>query len=461
MDLNTQQRAAVAADDPAVIVQAGAGSGKTRVVSERVLHHLACGVAPERICVLTFTRAAAQELRDRIGAACWIGTIHSLGLAMLRSIGDTRLVVPAEHRREIVLAALKELGFQKETDINDAMDAITHQRFTGEQHEKLTSLVMKYLRALRDENCLDFDDLITEPVRQAGDVNRTWAARFEVVIVDEAQDTAELEWELLARALVGNGNAVVTIVGDPQQSIYGFRGVRTFDRSTMLPAFLKTDDPVYYPLQTNYRSGAAIVAVANDVTRALAYHLRVEACRDGGLVRGWEHLEDEPVQLADALCGGRITFVRGSSVAVLCRTNKEVWAFKRAFAARQIVDKDFTIGTVHSAKGREWDTVVVTGLTNGRFPLLHANWEEEQRLFYVAVTRARNALLLMGSGLSSPFWVFVRGVDDGTGAHVPAAGNGADHSAVGNGGDHPDEPAGGGGGAPGGSTGVRGTGNGQ
>jgi superfamily I DNA/RNA helicase len=452
MDLNSQQRAAVTAVEPAVIVQAGAGSGKTRVVAERVLYYLTCGVRPERVCVLTFTRAAAQELRDRIGAGCWIGTLHSLGLQMLRSIGDQRLVVPAEHRREIVLAALKELGFQKETDLNEAMDAITHQRFTGQENEKLTPLVMKYLRALRDENCLDFDDLITEPVRQAGDINRLWARRFDVVIVDEAQDTAELEWELLARALVGDSELAVTIVGDPQQSIYGFRGVRTFDRSGMLPELLKTDEPVSYLLQTNYRSGAAIVTVANEVTRALPYHLRIEAERDGGMVRGWEHLEDEAAQIADALHDGRVAFTRGTSVAVLCRTNKEAWRFKHAFAARKIVDPDITIGTVHSAKGREWDSVLVTGLTNGRFPLTHADWEEEQRLFYVAVTRARHALLLSGGGLPSPFWVFVRGDGDGGGAtHVSVAGNGADRAALGNGHDDPDESAGGGGGAPGGS----------
>lgn len=255
-DLNDEQRKAATAGDGPVIISAGPGTGKTKTLTARILHLIESGRAhPHEILALTFTKKAAEEMAARVGRkGPVIGTFHALCSTLL---GAGQHFATEPDRLAIVKALSKPSSFKGVTARELAL-RISRAKNQAEAGEGIESLVAAYDTALRDKGMIDFDDLLI----QARDLLRAQPGKrppYKYILVDEFQDTNLLQYELLD-LLRQNDNLFV--IGDPNQSIYGFRGASgdIFDR-------FKADFPGHKDihLARNYRSAKAIVALSNAV----------------------------------------------------------------------------------------------------------------------------------------------------------------------------------------------------
>ncbi|MBK6849386.1 MAG: UvrD-helicase domain-containing protein [Proteobacteria bacterium] len=289
--LNEEQRQAVAAVDGPLLVLAGAGSGKTRVITHRIAHLMDGGVGPEAILAVTFTNKAADEMRERLAAmvgkkraqVATLSTFHAFGLALLkdetqRRRRNARLVVFDTGDQ---LACLREL--LRRVDLGRTFDlGSLLQRISGWKNaflapgelpssddpydEAAAELYPRYLEQLEAYAAVDFDDLVCQPTKLlegSAACRERWAARFRYVLVDEYQDTNAAQLRLL-RAL-GGGHRNVCVVGDDDQSIYGWRGA---DVRNILRFGDDFPGAQVIALERNYRSCPPILALANQVIAA-------------------------------------------------------------------------------------------------------------------------------------------------------------------------------------------------
>jgi ATP-dependent DNA helicase Rep len=268
------------------LVLAGAGSGKTRVITHKIARLLDSGLEPKQIAAITFTNKAAAEMRERakalVGARAAkdliVSTFHALGVRLLREDGSA---LGLKERFSIldsddVLGVLRDAGGTTDASQakrwqwaislwkNQGLDAAAAATQAANDDERVAARVMqRYAERLAAYQAVDFDDLIGLPLkllqRHAG-VRDKWRARLQHVLIDEVQDTNAVQYELL-KELVG-AQGVFTAVGDDDQSIYGWRGA-TIDNLKRLPQ----DYPALkvIALEQNYRSTGAILGAANAV----------------------------------------------------------------------------------------------------------------------------------------------------------------------------------------------------
>lgn len=291
-DLNPQQREAVRYIEGPLLVLAGAGSGKTRVITEKIAYLIEqCGIAPHHIAAVTFTNKAAREMKERVAnlmaskqtsaRGLMVSTFHTLGLNILRRehkhLGyRTGFSIFDSHDSLAVLrdlmgrdfAADSEHAEQCQWQISEwknqlVLPDMAARIAENEQQAHAAKVYQRYVEALQAYNGFDFDDLILKPVllfREHPDVLKRWQARIHYLLVDEYQDTNGCQYELV-KQLVGIREAF-TVVGDDDQSVYSWRGARPENL-----AQLKTDFPrlELIKLEQNYRSMGRILRVANQL----------------------------------------------------------------------------------------------------------------------------------------------------------------------------------------------------
>jgi superfamily I DNA/RNA helicase len=295
--LNAPQREAAGHGGGPLLVLAGAGSGKTRVITFRIAHLLAGGVPPQAICAVTFTNKAAEEMRERVADllrdkktahALTIGTFHALGLQILRSerkaLGLPRGFVVYDQSDQMgalreALRGVKDMNRDGERrfDVKAVQSRISLAKnaFVGpdeyadtideaDDYSAITAQVYpKYQEMLRACAAYDFDDLIVEPVRlfqRDAEVGQRWSNRFRFVMVDEFQDTNRAQLELVKQLVKNHGN--LCVVGDDDQSIYSWRGA---DPTNILQFAELFPGAKIVKLEQNYRSTRRILAAANEV----------------------------------------------------------------------------------------------------------------------------------------------------------------------------------------------------
>jgi len=284
--LNPAQLEAVHHLDGPCLVIAGAGSGKTRVITQKIARLLQAGYKSKNIAAITFTNKASQEMRERakhlIGARASkdlvISTFHSLGVRILRSEG-TRVGLKEQFSildSDDVLGVLRDAGGT--VDANQArswqwtislwknmgLTAKQAAAVAKDENERSAAAVMeRYQERLAAYGAVDFDDLISLPLRllsEDAEARGKWQDMLRYVLVDEYQDTNAVQYDLL-KQLVGE-RAMFTAVGDDDQSIYGWRGA-TIENLKRLP--LDFPQLKVIPLEQNYRSTGAILRAANNV----------------------------------------------------------------------------------------------------------------------------------------------------------------------------------------------------
>ena len=263
-DLNELQlQAATAANGP-ILITAGPGTGKTKTLTARVVHMLANGIRADDIVALTFTNKAAREMQERVHASVQdntalpvISTFHALASRLLREAGDDRRLMNEAERLEL-LTGLSRPQALRQVSAHELSQQLSHFRsaITPPEDSELVSFAQQYEAVLQKQQLQDFDGLLQtlHKLQEQGKI-RT----FPYVLVDEFQDTSDLQYAVL-RGLVRDANLFA--IGDPQQSIYGFRGAG----SDMFARFLEDyPDARSITLTVNYRSAKAIVAIGNAV----------------------------------------------------------------------------------------------------------------------------------------------------------------------------------------------------
>ena len=287
--LNIAQQEAVNYMHGPCLVLAGAGSGKTRVITHKIGRLIQTGLEPKRIFAITFTNKAAAEMRERakslIGRAAKevvICTFHALGVRMMRQDGEALGLKPTFSILDTddVTSILKDAGGSTDAATarswqwtisrwkSQGLTAAQAEAQAKDDSEKLTARIMaRYEERLTAYQSVDFDDLISLPLKLLQNheqVRRKWQALAGHVLVDEYQDTNATQYEFLKLLAGGNAakDARFTVVGDDDQSIYGWRGA-TLDNLKKLPLDFPTLKVI--KLEQNYRSTGAILRAANNV----------------------------------------------------------------------------------------------------------------------------------------------------------------------------------------------------
>ncbi|NBQ45305.1 MAG: ATP-dependent DNA helicase UvrD2 [Actinobacteria bacterium] len=506
--MDADQRIAVTCPETATVLHAGAGSGKTRVLTHRIAYRIAKGTAdPQRVLAITFTREAASEMRRRLKTlgvsrdlqSVTVGTFHAIALALLRQrLADTHKPMPSiiHNRSQLIAQAaqdhpmssrsrelLVEVDWAHARMISPANYAQTAKRlgrYTAAPHNEIATIFKQYEQLKIQRNTLDLDDLIARVVEAMRTDNAYAQAvrwRYRHIFVDEAQDMNPLQYELF-EAIRGQ-RADVFIVGDPMQAIYGWNGSdkRLFDE---LPDKIRGTTVLRLP--NNYRCTPQILNAATTVAKLVDPQIDVRAIKPSAepvVMRGFADAEAEAQGVVDCLwqfanTGGTNPW---QSSAVLVRTNIQVelivdaliknniqvrttrpskelnsaiadaaqstnrnelatwvtdmktessseiqrWvaeqveiflkldhpgsvdgrtftSWMRATSAEHRATEGVEVLTFHSAKGREWQCVVVAGAEVGLMPhssaITQDQQDEEIRLAYVALTRASQQLFV-------------------------------------------------------------------
>ena len=278
--LNYEQRQAVKYNEGPLFIVAGAGTGKTMAITSKVAYLLEKGVLPQNILTLTFTNKAAKEMRERIidmvgpsAHMAQISTFHAFGLKFLRQhirilengLDEVFTVVDDEDSKKLIKESIIELDIdEKIFPSNEVYNMVSslkvgYERFYVNNND-LNSLLNRYQEKLRENNLVDFDDLILytlEILKTEGSIRKHYQDLYKYILVDEFQDTDHLQYQIIK--LLSTPNKMVCAVGDPDQSIYSFRGAR-YDNNR---EFVSDFNAKVITLSKNYRSTNAILKIAN------------------------------------------------------------------------------------------------------------------------------------------------------------------------------------------------------
>lgn len=288
-NLNPQQQQAVRHTQSPLLVIAGAGSGKTSVITSKISYMIKeLSIKPERILAITFTRKAAQEMQDRVKNMLnikpqWVLTFHSFCLKILRQeidrlpLGYNRnfIIYDEKDTANVVKSIMHRMEWDYETPENvkatiskakqiyiDHIDIYNLLYSLGGIRQEIAEIFKEYQNELKKSNALDYDDLLyyaTKILTQSENACKKWNNAFDYIFIDEYQDTNKIQYQLTQ--LLTQTHQNITVVGDPNQSIYGFRGA-------FVDNILKFQDdfrPTIIKLEKNYRSTPSILDLANKI----------------------------------------------------------------------------------------------------------------------------------------------------------------------------------------------------
>ncbi|MEH2867034.1 ATP-dependent helicase [Segatella copri] len=372
-DLNEAQRAAVEYIDGPSLVIAGAGSGKTRVLTYKIAYLLSQGMKPWSIMALTFTNKAAREMKERIGKLVgndlaqhlYMGTFHSIFSRILRAeaehigFNNNFTIYDESDSRSLIKAIVKEMGLDdkkyKPAAVhakismakNNLMSAAAYESDAAifEQNKRaqmpeVGKIFVAYVQRCKQANAMDFDDLLTltyQLFREHEDIRHKYAARFDYVLVDEYQDTNHVQMSIVMQLCQEKQR--VCAVGDDSQSIYSFRGANIDNILNYQRQFQGTR---LFKLEQNYRSTQTIVEAANSLIK----HNRNQIPKDvfsenakGEKIQykpAYSDKEEAAIVAKDVKRIRREDGCQYSDFAILYRTNAQSRSFEEEFRKQGI-----------------------------------------------------------------------------------------------------------------------------
>lgn len=372
-DLNEAQRAAVEYIDGPSLVIAGAGSGKTRVLTYKIAYLLSQGMKPWSIMALTFTNKAAREMKERIGKLVgndlaqhlYMGTFHSIFSRILRAeaehigFNNNFTIYDESDSRSLIKAIVKEMGLEdkkyKPAAVhakismakNNLMSAAAYESDAAifEQNKRaqmpeVGKIFVAYVQRCKQANAMDFDDLLTltyQLFREHEDIRHKYAARFDYVLVDEYQDTNHVQMSIVMQLCQEKQR--VCAVGDDSQSIYSFRGANIDNILNYQRQFQGTR---LFKLEQNYRSTQTIVEAANSLIK----HNRNQIPKDvfsenakGEKIQykpAYSDKEEAVIVAKDVKRIRREDGCQYSDFAILYRTNAQSRSFEEEFRKQGI-----------------------------------------------------------------------------------------------------------------------------
>ncbi len=420
--LNKQQEYAARPDCGVSLVLAGAGTGKTKTLVEKVKNLIReGGFSPEEILVMTFSRKAAYEIRERIrqgigdsAGQILTGTFHSFCLRFLKEHGDIFresfgfAAFPGVAGEDAVNRLYREIIGRKLPDLKGvpadvALDLIRGFEILDKSVEKLLAesglkdileeIIHEYRELKLSRNIIDFGDMIrytTDILLKRPLLRREINRRIRYLVIDEFQDTSVDNFRLL-KVLLPEKAPNLFAVGDDYQSIYGFRNARVEYIVRMKNYFPGVK---LHRLTINYRSRSEIVKLSNRFIRRNRNRTKkrlVSYKGRGGLVKLHETGNDEDqLQRIEEIIERE--YEEGKSLAILCRNNWQIDYIRRNINPRYRDMRDIAFMTMHGSKGLEFNTVIVAGVWDRIIPDRTNSIEEERRLFYVALTRGEERL---------------------------------------------------------------------
>ncbi|MXW41705.1 MAG: ATP-dependent helicase [Acidimicrobiia bacterium] len=437
--LNESQQQAVSTPNTPLCIQAGAGTGKTRVLTRRIAFQAQQGnIDPKHTLALTFTRKAANEMRHRLTKLGMqqqvsVGTFHSAAYSQLLTRWAEQRKRPRKLLRDkqgLMARAAKDAGLRlSKPEIQDTVAELEWakaRRVSPQQYPMmivslgrsapmepglLSSLFESYEAEKAKRLVLDFDDLLILALLDLAEnpdyaEARRW--QFQHLFVDELQDVNRLQFDLL-RAWLGERSDLCA-VGDPNQAIYGWNGADSAYIERFQDWFANA---TVLKLEENYRSTPQILTAGRAVLGPGAQPLKAH-CPDGPIPTVFSHTNDgdEALEIARALRDAKGPETVWRSMAVLARTNAQTATLGAALDRAQIPYQVRTetsrtttstpthdavaVSTFHAAKGLEWPIVHLAGMEQGFVPIAQAQTPrelaEERRLLYVAITRAQQVL---------------------------------------------------------------------
>ena len=366
MVLNTVQREAVHYDDGPELVFAGAGTGKTRVLTAKIAYLIEKGVHPGQIFAATFTNKAAREMRSRIGdlisipvEGLWIGTFHSLCARILRreakqiNYAQSFSIFDSNDQVSLIRKVLKSLEIDdRSMPPKQVLGSISRYKnscitpeelevnTTGYYEQEILRVYKSYQKALREQQAMDFDDLLSNTVylfRRNEQVRASYQDLFRYVLVDEYQDTNAVQFQFLK--MLSRKHGKVFAVGDDDQSIYGWRGAQIENILSFEREFPGTK---VFKLEQNYRSTKAILDFANAAIIENQYRASKQLWTDraGGeqvVICRFRDDRQEAQNIAQSILmatgNGKI---RNGDIAILFRTNAQSRTFEEALRKHKI-----------------------------------------------------------------------------------------------------------------------------
>ncbi len=360
---------------------AGAGSGKTRVIIERIKYLIREDVDPLKILAITFTHKAAIEMKERLSNEyVSVHTFHQFALKILKA--------NLSYDYKILSEDLKEFTREERLKISIYKNHVYQSR-KPKAYER-------YQQLLKENHQKDFDDILLDLLAYL----KTHKNKldYDYIFVDEFQDTNELQYLILK--LLINDHTSTLAVGDPDQSIYQFRGAN----SKIIERYIKDFKAEVLVLNLNYRSSPHIIKIANRfIETNLRKHKKElipfneENYETNKLV--FNTLLEEAKFIVERYRGFILTGTKPKDIAVLYRNHHRAHIIRREIQ-KLYMDSIYKIQllTMHQAKGLEFDVVFIIGLEDKEMPSHHTttylSLEEEKRLMYVAITRAKKYLYL-------------------------------------------------------------------
>ena len=393
-ELNEQQQVAVTQTEGPVMVLAGAGSGKTRVLTYRIAYMLAVNnISPYRILALTFTNKAAAEMRDRIiqlvggdtAKAVAMGTFHSVFYRILRAeaekigYGPNITIYDTDDSKSLIKSIVKEMGLDPKqytpgfilNRISMAKSSLLSAQEYADNPEiaaadrlsnkpMIAQIFFKYNDRLHKSNAMDFDDLLYYTnvlLRDSPEALYKYQNRYQYILVDEYQDTNYAQYLIIKRLAALNQN--ICVVGDDSQSIYGFRGA---DIQNILNFKRDYPNTRIFKLERNYRSTQNIVNAANEVIRHNKDRMPKKVWTDNvegpkiELIRASSDME-EANEIANKIFECQMNeHVENRQFAILYRTNTQSRALEEAMVKRHIPYK--ILGSISFYNRKEIKTVL-------------------------------------------------------------------------------------------------------
>ena len=441
--LDKNQEKAVRHGKGPALVLAGPGSGKTSVITARVLRLIEQDHVPaEKILVITFSRKAAEEMEQRFFRSfqgtkgpCF-GTLHSFFFRILKDvyqINNDSLLSEDDKRRILADACRRHLPKGKQEEASDEflhslVREISYIKSGAGHIENYVSAVVSppefrtlyhaYQKALHELQKIDFDDMILlcrDLLRAREDIRAYWHRRFPFILVDEFQDISPLQYEIVN--LLSKPENNLFVVGDDDQSIYAFRGARP----DLMKRFLKDHRrATVFTLRMNYRCPPAVLEASQTVIRRNRRRFekkqassKAKTFRGTVMVRAYPDPRSQYTEMAQRIRSLLDGGAAPGSIAVLVRNTIHLQLLLDVLDQNQVPvgpvaasvrgkpkkkQNGIFVMTIHAAKGLEFDHVFLPDLNEGILPGSRARKpseiEEERRIFYVAMTRASHTLFL-------------------------------------------------------------------
>lgn len=417
MELNEYQKAAVLDESPVCLVRANVGSGKTTVLIEKIRYfHEKKGVPLERMTILTFTNKAADEIGQRLQeSGNNIGTFHSVAFHLLQEelpleeLGYAKEFEVCLPEEELQLAeqliAEQKLKIKYKNRLQKRLEEFYAKGKTKDYKDDFLKLAELLTKEKKRQNKMSYEDLLKNTVlllkRHPEFKRPAW------IIIDEIQDCDERQLEMI-QELKGPETRIFA-VGDPNQVIYSWRG-SVFNIFYRLKALYQSKE---LSLPVNYRSSGTILKAA---ARFQETGMALEGTREQGekiTIRNHYDPFQEALYLADKIKGMHAKGVPYEEIAIFYRLQSQSETLKKVFEEEKVscwvsqkedgqentekLENAVNLMTLHASKGLEFSHVFIIGVNNGLIPLnpkKEAEEEEERRLFYVGLTRAKESLEL-------------------------------------------------------------------